>query len=192
MPDPQGLLAAARLPALSDEALSFLVLPSLSFSVTLEAPRLLLTHIERGGNGGNRSALVLAELVEAFRNKGLTVKDASVEMLVNPEVFYKVEQGQDPGDLMETDLVGVFLVNLTGIRKEKGRYQDVLYGMGEALFRLYDLERNVLRMDIRLPQEVTGFSQMDVERNFFLQATDEMRDRVLGELANDAAVRPAR
>lgn len=181
--DVQGLLGMAKLTPLPDAALLNLTLDGARFSVTLNPPRMLLSHIERGGTGGNRSRQVVDELSEVFRKQGLTVRDASVNMLVNPEVFRLVEAGKDPGDVKDIDYIGVLVIALDKVTATKGKYQTVLTGAGVASFRLYDLSSKSTPIDVTMLQSVTGFSQGDIERNFFLQALDELRSRVLDELA---------
>lgn len=184
-PDLQALLAASKLTTLPETAFEKLSMPGARFHFTLNPPRMLLTHIERGGTGGNRSSLVINELAEAFRGQGMLVRDASVGFLVNPEAFRRVEGGKDPGDVPETDYVGVVSISLDKVKAQKGRYQTILTGEGVALFRLYDLSRRLLVMDVRMEQAVSGFSQGDIERNFFLQSMDELRARVIDQLAED-------
>lgn len=181
--DLQGLLGLARLTPLPDVVLEGLSLDSARFSVTLSPPRMLLSHVERGGTGGNRSRQVMDELAEAFRKQGITVRDASVNMLVNPEVFRQVELAKDPGEVKDIDYIGVLVIALDKVTATKGKYQTVLTGTGLASFRLYDLAGKSVAIDVTMPQSVTGFSQGDIERNFFLHALDELRARVLDELA---------
>ncbi|MFM7200902.1 MAG: hypothetical protein ACKO6N_08945 [Myxococcota bacterium] len=184
-PDLQALLTASKLTPLPDTVLDPLKLPAAAFTFTLNPPRLLLTHIERGGTGGARSSLVINELGEAFRQQGITVSDASVSLLVNPETFQKVETGKPIGPISEADFIGVVSISLERIKPQKGRYQTVFTGEGLALFRLYDVTRSMLIMDIRMNQSVSGFSKGDVERNFFLQSMDELRTKVMDQLAED-------
>lgn len=184
-PDLQALLTASKLTPLPDAVLDALQLPAAAFTFSLNPPRLLLTHIERGGTGGARSSQVINELGEAFRQQGITVSDASVSLLVNPETFQKVETGKPIGLISEADFIGVISISLERIKPQKGRYQTVFTGEGLALFRLYDVTRSMLIMDIRMEQSVSGFSKGDVERTFFLQSMDELRTKVLDQLAED-------
>lgn len=184
-PDLQALLTSSHLTPLPDSVFEPMPLPSARFTLELSPPRMILTHFERGGTGGNRSTLAINELAEAFRAQGMQVREADVELLVNPEVFQKVEAGRDPGNVSDTDFVGVVSISLDQVKQSKGKYQTVLTGAGTALFRLYDMSDHTLVMDIRMQQSVTGFSQGDMERNFFLQSMDELRSRVLDQLAED-------
>ncbi len=180
--DVNRLLEWERLQPLPEAAWVRLPVPGVTFDITLVPPRLLLANIERGGTGGGRGAVIVAELADAFRKQGIDVQEADVDYLVNPEVFEKVERGEDPGEVPDADLIGVVAISLDRIRKQKGQYQDVLYGEGTALFRLYDLERHAVVIDVRMDREVSGFSAGDVERNFFLQSMDELRTRVIDTL----------
>lgn len=185
MPDLQALLTSLHLTPLPDSVLEPLPQPNARFSFNLSPPRMILTHFERGGTGGNRSALVVNELAEAFRSQGMQVREPDVALLVNPDVFQKVEAGRDPGNVDETDFIGVLSISLNQIKSSRGKYQTVMTGEGTAIFRLYDMSRHLLVMDINMNQAVTGFSQGDAERNFFLQSMDELRSRVLDRLAED-------
>ncbi len=180
--DVNALLRRARLDPLPGSAWKGLPIPGVPFVITLVPPRLLLANIERGGTGGGRAAVIVAELADALRRQGIDVQEADVDYLVNPQVFEKVERGEDPGVVDGVDLIGVVAISLERIRKEKGQYQDVLYGEGTAVFRLFDLERRALVIDVRMEREVSGFSAGDVERNFFLQCMDELRTRVVDTL----------
>ncbi len=180
--DMNAMLKKARVAPLPASAWDRLAIPNVPFVITLIPPRILLANIERGGTGGGRGAIIVGELADALRAQGIEVQQADVEYLVNPVVFEKVEKGEDPGPVPDVDLIGVVAISLDRIRKEKGQYQDVLYGEGTAVFRLFDLERHVLVMDVHMDREVSGFSAGDVERNFFLQSMDELRTRVIDEL----------
>ena len=88
------------------------------------------------------------------------------------------------GQIPDTDLLGVVLVELSRIEKQ-GKAPEVFVATGQGVFKLYDVRRQRFRLEVSTGiLTLSGFSRVDAERGFFLETMDRLRDLVSESLTS--------
>ena len=162
-------------------------LPQVVFTLPVTPSKMMLTYIERGGTGGERGSMLIQELGEAFRVWGAEPSEGKVEALLDSTFYDQMLAGQTQmalGQIPDTDLIGVVLVELSRIEKQ-GKAPEVFVATGQGVFKLYDVRRQRFRLEVSTGiLTLSGFSRVDAERGFFLETMDRLRDLVSESLTS--------